>query len=316
MADQEETAGDIKLSFERQMVTLPLTAIVPLKALRAGMKQSKKYAQILSSVRAIGLVEPPVVAPDPGRLGNYFLLDGLLRIEALKDLGITEVECLISTDDEAYTYNKRINRLAAVQEHRMITRAIKQGVPEEQIAIAFGLDIVSVKRRFKLLDGICPEAVELLKDTACPLAVFDILRRMAPLRQIEAAELMAGQNNFTVIFAKALLVATPDEQLVDPRKRKPAKGPSASAEQMARMERELVSLQNQIKSVEDSYGVDNLHLTVAKGYVARLLGNPRIVRWLSQNRPEYIPEFESIAEIESIPAAVAGAERQTGTRTR
>jgi len=31
---------------------------------------------------------------------------------------------LISTDDEAFTYNKRISRLSAVQEHRMIAKAI------------------------------------------------------------------------------------------------------------------------------------------------------------------------------------------------
>jgi hypothetical protein len=66
------------------------------------------------------------------------------------------------------------------------------------------------------------------------------------------------------------------------------------------MERELINLQSQVKSVEDSYGVDNLHLTVAKGYVAKLLANPRVARWLSKNSQEYVIEFQSIAEIESI----------------
>ena len=46
----------------------------------------------------------------------------------------------MATDDETYTYNKRINRLAPVQEHRMILRAIDRGVPEERIAEALGLD--------------------------------------------------------------------------------------------------------------------------------------------------------------------------------
>lgn len=39
------------------------------------------------------------------------------------------------------------------------------------------------------------------------------------------------------------------------------------------LERALVRLQPHIKSVEDDYGLDNLHLTLAKGYVAKLLGN-------------------------------------------
>ena len=125
------------------------------------------------------------------------------------------MECLVSTDDEAYTYNKRINRLAAVQGHRMIVRAVERGVPPERIAKALGLEVATIRRRFQMLDGICADAVEMLKDTACPIAVFEILRQMAPLRQVEAAELMIGQNNFSRTFAKALLVATPQNLLVD-----------------------------------------------------------------------------------------------------
>jgi hypothetical protein len=294
-----EGAG-VKLAFERQSVVVSLMQIVPLKTLRAGAKDSKKYAQIVGSVRAVGLVEAPVVTPDPKRPGKYFLLDGHLRIEALKDIGITEVECLISTDDETYTYNKRVNRIVPVQEHRMIMRAVERGVPESRIAEALGLEATSVRRRARMLDGICSDAVEMLKDSPCAFAVFDVLRRMAPVRQLEAAELMVGQGNFTAMFAKALLVATPERQLAGPPKKKPEGTSAVTLEQIARMERELASLQNQVKSVEDTYGVDNLHLTVARGYIAKLLANARIVRWLSQRRQEYLTEFQSIAEVETI----------------
>ena len=199
----------VKLAFEPESVELAIDQLIPLKVLRPGTKDSKKYAQIRGSIQAIGLVEAPVVARNPADAGTFFLLDGHLRIEALRDLGVTRVECLVSTDDETYTYNKRINRLAAIQEHKMIKRAITRGVPEAAIAEALGLDIKSISRRTRLLNGICPEAVEVLKDTPCPLAVFDILRRMGSLRQVEAAELMAGQNNYSLQFAKALLAATP-----------------------------------------------------------------------------------------------------------
>ena len=113
------------------------------------------------------------------------MLDGHLRIEVLRDLSVNEVECLVSTDDEAYTYNKRLNRLAAVQEHRMIVRAVERGVPAERIAEALDLDVGTIERRFRMFNGICAEAVELLKDTTCPLIVFKLLRRMAPIRQVE-----------------------------------------------------------------------------------------------------------------------------------
>jgi hypothetical protein len=74
------------------------------------------------------------------------------------------------------------------------------------------------------------------------------------------------------------------------------------------MERELVSLQAHVKSFEENYGVDNLHLTVAKGYVSKLLSNARVVRWLSQNRQEYLSEFQAIAEIQSIGSTKTAAE--------
>lgn len=298
----------VKLAFEQSVISLRLDQIVPLKTVRPGTKAGKKYPQIVSSVRAIGLVEAPVVAPDKTRPGTYFLLDGHLRIEALRDLGINEVECLVSTDDEAYTYNKRLNRLAAVQEHKMIVRAVERGVPAERIAEALGLDVGTIQRRFRMLDGICAEAVEILKDTPCPMIVFDTLRQMAPIRQIEAAELMIGQGNFSAMFARALLAATPEKQIVDPRKRKPKGAMATTAEQIGRMERELASLQSQVKSIEDSYGLDNLHLTVAKGYVAKLLENSRIVRWLAQSRQEYLTEFQAIAELNSIGTGKAAAE--------
>lgn len=295
----------VKLAFETKGVHLDLAQLVPLKTMRPGSKESKKYAQILRSVKAIGLVEAPVVSRDPSNPDKFFLLDGLLRVEALKDLGIGQVECLIATDDETYTYNKRINRLVPVQEHNMVVNAIKRGVPEAQIAEALGLEVTSVRRRARMLDGICPEAVQLLTNAPCPFRVFDVLRQMTSIRQIEAAELMLGQQNFTAVFARALLVATSENQLVPEARSKPQE-PSSAKEQIARLERELVSLQSQIKSVEDDYGIDNLHLTVARGYIAKLLGNARVVRWLAQNRQEYLGELQTVAEIESVaPAAIA-----------
>jgi ParB-like chromosome segregation protein Spo0J len=298
----------VKLAFERQCVTVPVENLVPLKTMRPGTKDGKKYAQIVRSIRAIGIVEPPVVTPDPGKAGHYFLLDGHVRIEALKDLGIIEVECIVSTDDETYTYNKKVNRIVPVQEHRMIMRAMERGVSETQIAEALGWEITSVRRRSRILDGICTDAAELLKDSPCAMSVFDSLRKMVPLRQVEAAELMIGQNNFSAGFARALLVATPESQLTERRLEKSNGASAVTSEQIAQMERELVNLQTQVKSFEETYGVDNLHLTVAKGYVRKLLANARVVRWLSQHRHEYVAEFQGIAEIQSIGSTKTAAE--------
>jgi hypothetical protein len=173
----------VRLGFERQSVTVRVDQIVPLKTLRDGVRESRKYAQIVSSIKAIGLVEAPAVVPNPKNPEQYFLLDGHLRIEVLKQIGIETVECLVANDDETYTYNKRVNRLPPIQEHRMIVRAIERGVTEAVIADALGLEVGSIRARFRLLDGICEETADMLKDTNCSMRVFDMLRRMSPMRQ-------------------------------------------------------------------------------------------------------------------------------------
>src|SRR5207342_2996504 len=157
-----------------------------------------KYAQIVASIREVGIVEPPIVARDPGEAGKYLLLDGHLRVDVVKDMGETHVACLISTDDEAFTYNKRVNRIAIIQEHKMILKAIERGASEERIAKSLNVDVSNIQRKRRLLDGICSEAAEILKDKHIAIHALAEYKKLAPLRQIEAAELMVAMNKYTI----------------------------------------------------------------------------------------------------------------------
>ncbi len=290
----------VKQAFEETRLRIPFALIQPLKLVTPAIKKTPKYLQIVASIREIGLVEPPVVARDRSDPGKYLLLDGHLRIDVLKDMGESEVTCLISTDDEAFTYNKRVNRLAMIQEHRMIVKAVQRGVPEERIAKALNVDVQSIVRKRKLLDGICPEVAEILKDKHIAIATFTELRKLAPLRQIEAAELMVAMNKFTINYAKSLVAATPQEQLVETDKPKQVKG--LSEEQIALMERESVSLQREFRIAEKSYGADHLDLVLSNGYVGKLLGNARVVRYLAQHHQDILAEFQKLAETETAAA--------------
>src|SRR3546814_1379762 len=95
------------------------------------MRRSVKYGQIAASIREVGIIEPPVVVRLPGKEERYRLLDGHMRIDVLKERGDKDVVCLVATDDEAITYNKRISRMAIVQEHKMNLKAIEKGRSEE-----------------------------------------------------------------------------------------------------------------------------------------------------------------------------------------
>jgi len=286
-------------AFNSDTLIIAIGAILPVRAIGKTVKSSHKYRQIASSIAEIGLVEPPVVCPD--KQGSYLLLDGHLRLEVLKELGHSDVECLLSTDDEAFTYNKRISRLSAIQEQRMIAKAIERNVPKEKIAKALDINVRSLVRKANLIDGICEDAVGLLKDKICPMAVFDVLRKMNPIRQPEAAELLINANNYSASYAAAILAGTPQAQLVDPATPKRMKGMTAEA--LARMEGELSRLQQAISSIQDTYGQDHLHLTVVKGYLAKLISNPKVTKYLEKRQPEFLSEFRNIVQMTStLPA--------------
>lgn len=290
----------VKMAFEEAKLHIAITDIQPLRLVSSDIKKTPKYAQIAASIREIGIVEPPVVARDRSDPGKYLLLDGHLRIDVLKDMGEIDVACLISTDDEAYTYNKRVNRIAMVQEHRMILKAVERGVSEERIAKALNVDVQTIRRKRHLLDGICPEAAELLKDKHIAIQTFTELKKMVPLRQIEAAELMVAMNKYTVSYAKSLLAATPQDQLVESSKPKQLKG--LTDEQVALMERESVNLERAFRIAEKSYGTDHLDLVLTNGYLGKLLGNARVVRYLAQHHNDILTEFQKLAEMESAAA--------------
>ena len=222
--------GPVRMAFERKSLRLPIADIQPLRRIGAAVKKTVKYQQIRASIREVGIIEPPIVWPPRSGKGKYLLLNGHLRLEALKDLGETEVVCLIATDDEAFTYNRHISRVATIQEHKMILKAVERGVSPERIARALNVDPVSLREKIRLLDGICPEAAELLKDKHVPLSTFRVLRKMLPMRQIEVAEKMVSMNCYTSSFAQSLLAATPQAELVELCEAEAGQGPHRSAD--------------------------------------------------------------------------------------
>jgi ParB-like chromosome segregation protein Spo0J len=290
----------VKMAFEEAGLRIAIADIRPLKLVSSVVKQTPKYAQIAASIREVGIVEPPVVARDQSEPGKYLLLDGHLRVDVLKDMGETDVTCLISTDDEAFTYNKRVNRLAIIQEHRMIRKAIERGVPADRIAKALNVDVQNIVRKRRLLDGICAEVAEILKDKHIAIHTFTELKKMAPLRQIESAELMVAMNKYTTSYAKSLLAATPQEQLVETDKPKRIKG--LTDEQVALMERESVNLEREFRIAEKAYGTDHLDLVLTNGYLGKLLANARVVRYLAQHHHDILAEFQKLAETETAAA--------------
>ncbi|MBG1252223.1 plasmid partitioning protein RepB C-terminal domain-containing protein [Burkholderia pseudomallei] len=288
----------VTLGFIPEPLTVPVTNILPSRRTPAGVIETRKFKQIRASIEEVGLIEPLSVTSADQTSGRHVLLDGHLRLIALQDLGQPMVSCLISTDDESYTYNNWINRLSTIQEHYMIRRAVERGVSPERLAKALAVDVSQIIKRLTLLDGICTEAAELLGDRQFSPELVRALRKMKPTRQVECVELMVAANNVTVSYAEALLVATPASRLVDGKK--PPKLTGVSPEQMAKMEREMSNLQGQYKLVEQTYGQDVLNLVLARGFLAKLLENRSARQYLEQHQPDLLVEFRAIVDTVSL----------------
>jgi hypothetical protein len=174
----------------------------------------------------------------------------------------------------------------------MILKAIAHGVSEERIAETLNVDVASIKRKRNLLDGICAEVTELLKDRRITANVLGVLKKMKPIRQVEAAELMIAAGNYTVKHAKTLLVATHVESLVNSPKSSKLKGISPA--QKAIMEQESENLLRDLKAAEESYGEDILTLSVSCRYVESILKNAQIKRFLSKHHPDLLQELSRL----------------------
>lgn len=287
----------IKRAFEQSVINIKVSNIILTKEIEPSVLASRKMALIISSIREIGLTEFPVITL---KRDGYYLLDGHLRVHALKMLDIENVDCLVSTDDEAFTYNSHVNRLSNVQEHRMIAKAIERGVSVERLARVMDMEPANIIRKKNLLKNICPEVVEMLKDKIVSTKVFEYLQKMLPQRQIEATKMMLESENYSTRFGRSLWLATSEDNLRLKRRKNIAS--EADFAKFGQLESEITRLQGEAEEIEDNYGINIVNLTVLKTYIKSLLLNGRIYRYLSQTNPEILSNLEDIADIENLSA--------------
>lgn len=114
MTRPDKSPNAICPGFETELINVPIASILPVKQLPDTVPKSQKYAQITASICEVGLIEPPVISRAKGQGDAFILLDGHVRLLVLQELGEETVTCLVATDDEAFTYNKRISRLATI----------------------------------------------------------------------------------------------------------------------------------------------------------------------------------------------------------
>jgi hypothetical protein len=294
-------ATKVEMTFKPDAILVPIDKIVPLRKVPGDIHKFERYSRILASLKEVGLIEPLILFPQKSVDGSYLLLDGTLRLHGLRTLGYTEVLCLVATEDETYTYNQKVNLMTPIQEHFMILKAIKAGVPEGRIAGTLNINVARVREKQNLLAGICPEAIELIKDKRIPSASLREMKRVIPIRQVEMAELMVSMNNFSLPFAKCLYGGTSDDQKLESERHKEQRcGPGADS---VAMNSELENLTRAFKAVHESHGENVLNLVPLVGYLRTLLANSRVFKFLNQRHPDIVAGLQKIVQAPELDAA-------------
>ena len=291
-----------KAAFKFAGVMVKLEQLLPCKKAREDLKRTSAYKTIVASIGEVGIIEPPMVYP--AGHGKYLLVDGQARVEALKDLKIDEVFCLIATDDETYTYNRQRIHVAPIQANKMVLKAIEIGVSEERIAKTLNLSPTTIHNSRSLLQGICRESIELLKDKHVPKKTLQELKKVKAMRQIVMAELMTATGTYVAPYAQALVAMSNPDELVEDRK--PGKTARTKAQDLARIEHEMHALEKDFLLREDTYGRTVLELTLARAYLKKLLENSRVVRHLAQKHRDLLAEFQRIVETTALDKLSAG----------
>lgn len=294
--------------------TYPTLEMIPLEAIRPSRPDAelslacRKYAPIRTSLREIGLIEPLLVSPIVGSSPpQYLLIDGHLRLAALKTLKQRETLCLLTNNPENFTGDFTVCPLSPIQEHHMILHAVTRGVAEERIASMLHVDVQKIREKRSLLDGICAEVVRALAEKDISEPALRMLRKVTSTRQIYIAGMMNSLGNYTINFVRMLITTTPSEQRVlsKAEKLKATIDPG----DLAALEREVETLHRQITQHGSTYGDSFTKLTQIRGYLNRLLDNPRVLRYLFAHFPDQLRGFHKVLEFTALdePAAALDA---------
>ncbi|MDP9839881.1 ParB/RepB/Spo0J family partition protein [Neorhizobium huautlense] len=132
-------------------------------------RQSKSSPQsdalLLATVKAVGIIQPPVVSPQVDGGNGYLIQAGHRRVQAAIAAGLEEIEVVVSeaaNDNGAMrsmVENIAREPLNPVDQWRGIERLVALGWTEEAIAVALSLPVRQI-RKLRLLANVLPAMLD------------------------------------------------------------------------------------------------------------------------------------------------------------
>jgi hypothetical protein len=265
---------------------VPVSELVPLH--KRWVRKSS-FGKLRASIQAVGLIEPLCVYPEGGQ---YIILDGYLRYRACVELGVASVPCLILPTKEAYTPNRMVNHLSAVQENRMIAQSLGT-LDEETLASALG--IASIKHRInaKLLNQLHPQVISAFDEKNVPLRqCARDLTFVKPEYQLVVLEEMEKAGDFSPAYARTLIVRAPDLlRNENGRRSTPWSHGEVEKKNLASKLDDAEKRFDFYAGLYRQYVADLLKLCI---YVRRLLTSKEIGAFLKAQHPDILERFQEI----------------------
>ncbi|MBZ9678283.1 plasmid partitioning protein RepB C-terminal domain-containing protein [Mesorhizobium sp. ES1-1] len=144
----------------------------------------------------------------------------------------------------------------------------------------------------QLVGGICPDAIDLLRDIPVKPKMFGLLQKVLPVRQLEIVRLMVVLDRVGLTFAKMLIALTPKAMLVEGFR--PTTVATLTQEMREAMTLELERLSAGVLKAAEQHGRATLELIAASHYFDRLMDNSKIVRYLARNFSGHFEEFHNL----------------------
>jgi ParB family chromosome partitioning protein len=264
---------------------IPIVKLVPRNERTVSAKYIKR---IEASLRAVGLIEPLIVFPQGD---NYEILDGCLRYRILLEMGVETVPCLIGHQREAFTGNRMVNQLSASQEMRMLRKSLEE-LDEKTIANALGMSGISHRLNISLMDKLDATVVKAFEASKLNLQCAKELAHVKPERQAEILKLMESCNDYSVTFARGLVLKTPVAKRAKLNgKRTPWTQADEKKNDLLKKLREAEQQQDFYSGLYRQYTTNLLKLVI---FVRTLVANPRIKQFLRENHPQQLEVFEQI----------------------
>ena len=263
--------------------------IVHLRPLSERKITQREHERIKASIQAVGLIEPLVVSPEGE---SFLILDGVQRYRILLDLGVEAVPCIIRQERETFTCNRMVNHISPVQQSRMIEKSLEE-LDEKTIASALGLNTIAHRLSKTLMSQLHPDVAEAMDAESITRACAREFTYVKPERQLDILTVMKAHNDFSIAFARALILKTPPK--LRARKRRNASNPWDRAE---RKKNELLKKLQDAEQKHDfysrlyrQYSVDLLKLVI---FARSLVTNPIIHEYLDEHHPAIVARFTDI----------------------